>query len=432
MSGCGDNIDFLKTLFNTWLNEKIQKGEVQAGLLDCENRKIGQWAQVMLCCPGCGNGNGGNTVDKYLVAPVVINKAAKTMTFKVQNGDDVVVDVTDFLAVAGVHEFSLDNTEIVFDTTQGTANKIVLKYKEVVNGEEQTKSIDLPIIGILSVTPSDDNLSLEWVEAGKDGVALAKKKWTAPRTVIEQPIFDDGRRELTIPVKNYVNGEESDSSDLKVTIPAGSVGNGPITITPPGVGQSPKPVYYFHETTYRDNRVGDVIPQGHKFDKATSVREDVFYNSEGASKTVAKLVANPAQFSFAAVGTSGTLEGLTSAHISHSLYDLATETEKLDRIEISYAKLGTPAVSSNGQLTIKLAHYIGLNKIEGSDQSVSVQLPTSTAKVVATPAQSSKETNLPLTVYGKDRTALMGEPHAWEEVVGDDNQTYLRPLYRKA
>ena len=430
MSGCGDNIDFLKTLFNTWLNEKIQKGEVQAGLLDCENRRIGQWAQVMLCCPGCGNGNGGNTVDKYLVAPIVINKAAKTMTFKVQNGDDVVVDVSEFLAVAGAHEFNLDNTEIVFDTTQGTANKIVLKYKEVVNGEEQTKSIDLPIIGILSVAPSDDNLSLEWVEAGKDGVALAKKKWTAPRTVIEQPTFDDGRRELTIPVKNYVNGEESGSSDLKVTIPAGSAGNGPINITPPGGGQSPKPVYYFHDAAVRNNQSGDAISPTSAFDKVSSVHVDTFYNSQGQVKTNNWLTANPSYPS--AQWTVSAPAGVTAVTLMNNVYDLATgRTEIYSANQLPFAKLETPEVDSQGRLIVKLAHYTQDGKVANSDQQVTVALPASKAAITQSGPRTSRETNLPLSMYGKDRSAIMGEPHAWEEVTGSDGQVYLRPLYRR-
>lgn len=424
MSNCDTDIDFLKTLFNTWLNEKIQSGEVQPGLLDCEKRKIGQWSQVMLCCPGCGNDNGGNTVDKYLVAPVVINEAAKTMTFKIQNGDDIVVDVSAFLAAGGgAHEFSVDNTQIVFDTTQGTANKITLKYKEG-NAE---KTIDLPIIGILSVEPTDDKMGLKWVAAGKDGVALAEKTWTAPRSVIEQPTFDTTSRDLTIPIKHYVDGNLTDDSQLKVRIPGGS-DNGPSTITPPGSGQTPKQVYYFHESTYRANKAGDAIAPGNKFDNSSAVREDTFYNSKGFSKTLEKLVANPV---YITVGSSGSANGLMSTYLEQIFYDLATGTEKSSRQELVYAKLENPEIDAQGNLSIKLAQYTGSTKLNGSDQTVEVKLPQNVAKLATNAPASTTETDLPLKLYGKDRTALLANPDMWGEIVGSDGKTYVFPLFNR-
>lgn len=443
------------------INGLILDGTLSPGLQTCDGAALGKGAKIATCadldcaqfrCGGGNNGggnngggnngggnNGGGTdpVDKYLTN-VIIDEAAKTMTFKVKDQPDIVVDVTKFLE--DLNDFV---TNAIVDNA---AKTVTLKVKNqadvVINLEEMLQGL-----------------------GGSDTYHTVK-----------QPTFDNDTRVLTIPQERFINGASQGVDNWQITIPAtgnapGGADNdttvsklelvesngtdgkeykvkltdsaggtvetataivvpnkGPSTVTPPGGGQQPKPVYYFHESAYRANAASDTIPPNHKFDKATSVREDVFYNSEGTSKTVTKLVANPAYFTF---GSDGSAAGLTSAYVNRNFYDLATGTEHSDRVNISYAKLETPTVTPDGQLTLKIAHYLGPNKINNSDQSVSVQLPAPKAGVVTQAPAHTDDTKLPLKLYGKDRTALLAEPDAWEEVVGNDGNTYVRPLYRK-
>lgn len=52
MSKCVD-LDFYKLVARDTVLGMIQEGIVQNGLVDCDGNRIGQGAQVMLCCPGC-------------------------------------------------------------------------------------------------------------------------------------------------------------------------------------------------------------------------------------------------------------------------------------------------------------------------------------------------------------------------------------------
>lgn len=425
------------------INGLILDGTLSPGLQTCDGAALGKGAKVATCAGldcaqfKCGGNGGTNTVDKYLTN-VIIDEAAKTMTFKVKDRPDIVVDVTKFLE--GLNDYV---TNAIVDNAAKTVTLKVKNQADVV----------INLTDMLQGLGGDDTYH-----------------------TVKQPTFDNSTRVLTIPQERFRNGASQGVDNWQITIPAtgtapggsdndttvsklefventGASGKeykvkltdsaggtvetatpivvpvgGPNTITPPGAGQTPKPVYYYHDTTYRDNRSGDPIPANHKFDKASSIREDVFYNSEGTSKTVAKLVANPAYFTFGSEGSAG---GLTSAFLTRNYYDLATGSEHSERVNVSYAKLEAPTISAQGELTLNIAHYLGANKVQNSDQSVSVQLPTAKASIATTKPTPNNDTKLPTYLYGT-RTALLGEPDAWEEVVASDGNTYLRPLWRKA
>lgn len=505
MNGCVDK-DFLKILFSTWLSEKIQSGEVQAGLHDCDGKPIGQWSKVMLCCPGCGDSGGDGGVDKFL-RDVVIDKEKGAMTFKVYGGSDVVVTISDFLSdmdgyvngavvdndaktitlkvkdqddvVINLSEMlegigggggpvtaSLRMSENAVETgaLPGEKSSYTIRHVLTVNGTPNADKFKMPIIGHGLLAIHDDKLGFDWSTTDSDGVRSNITSWTAPRTVVGQPSFDNDSRVLTIPVTSHISGKPPQSSNFEVTIPA--TGNSP------GADNDTK-VSTLEFVENNDNgrkvKVKLVDTAGGVFETAeldldasgggaenvalSRTEKDVsgvydnifehdgkiydyaFTNAAGQTQNFAEVVGTPVKFKYVVEG--GGNYGLTKNEIEE--YRLRGEgLGSKGSHNLAHAALGTPSLEGT-VLKINLHHRQYDEKVSGSDQEVTVDLATlpGLGGTAAPPdvSGSSKPTittgtELPTKMYGA-RTALLGEPDAWEEVVGSDGHTYLRPLWRK-
>lgn len=62
MSSCG-NAEFDRARIRDEILKMVQEGILQSGLYDCDGVRIGQWAQVMLCCPECDQQPSGPDKD---------------------------------------------------------------------------------------------------------------------------------------------------------------------------------------------------------------------------------------------------------------------------------------------------------------------------------------------------------------------------------
>ena len=160
-------------------------GTLQAGLRSCDGGQLGKGARVASCGDNNSGGNqGGNQVDKFLTN-VIIDEQAKTMTFKVANSNDIVVNVSKFLD--GLNDFV---TNAVIDNAAKTVTLKVKNQPDVV--------IDLT--GLLANVNDTYH-------------------------TVKQPTFNNDTRVLTIPQERFVNGVSQGTDNLEITIPA--MGNAP-------------------------------------------------------------------------------------------------------------------------------------------------------------------------------------------------------------
>lgn len=423
MNGCVDK-DFLKILFSTWLSEKIQSGEVQAGLHDCDGKPIGQWSKVMLCCPGCGDsggGGGGGGVDKFL-RDVVIDKEKGAMTFKVYGGSDVVVTISDFLS-----------------DMDGYVNGAVV--------DNDTKTITL------KVKDQDDvviNLAemLQGLGGGADTYHTVK-----------QPTFNNDTRVLTIPQERFLNGASQGVDNWEITIPA--TGN-----APGGTDNDTKVAKVeFIETNDNSRKVkvkvtdsagatfetADLeldasggIDTNTKIQSFVATQEAPVQNGDLFKAVKLKVTDTDGQEHEATVDVPKfvgfgshheTQVGNGLRHVLMRLYYREDSNQQSDTIQdgpyLPVAKLKSASLSGD-QLYITLNHTLSGVEIPSSEQRVSVDLGS--IKFKPTPGQDTPEstsgTALPTTIFGA-RDALLGKPAAFTEVVGSDGQTYLMPLYAK-
>lgn len=171
------------------------------------------------------------------------------------------------------------------------------------------------------------------------------------------------------------------------------------------------------------------------FRNEANVYEYTFTNAAGQQQKFKEVIGRPIALKYV-VETGGNY-GLAKHQIEH--YRLIDEGQGTKgELDLAHAALGTPRLEGT-VLKINMHHRQYEEKVGGSDQEVSVDLaalaggggaPTPPNVGGNAKPASNDDTKLPTKLYGT-RTALLGEPDAWEEVVASDGNTYLRPLWRK-
>lgn len=177
------------------INGLILDGTLSPGLQTCDGAALGKGAKIATCADldcaqfKCGGNNGGGTnpVDKYLTN-VIIDEAAKTMTFKVKGQPDIVIDVTKFLEDLNdyVTNAIVDNAAKTITLKVKNQNDVVIELEEMLQG----------------LGGGDDTYH-----------------------TVKQPTFNNDTRVLTIPQERFRNGTSQGVDNWEITIPA--TGNAP-------------------------------------------------------------------------------------------------------------------------------------------------------------------------------------------------------------
>lgn len=415
------------------INSLLVDGTLSPGLQTCDGAALGKGMKIATCadldcakfkCAGSGNGGGGNNgggtnpVDKYLTN-VIIDEAAKTMTFKVKDHSDIVVDVTKFLE--DLNDFV---TNAVVDNAAKTVTLKVKNQPDVV--------INL---------------------ADMLGNAVANDTYHT----VKQPTFNNNTRVLTIPQERFLNGASQGVDNWEITIPA--TGNSPgadndtklnkVEVVESTVGNG------------KEYRVKVTDTEGSVFESATTIEVPAAvgsvtaFDAEEAANgnlfktSTFKLTAGGQQFDAAVdIPTLTTIGARFEANPNgptHPPVSQLITNHKDKKSQVAFTLVDGPFLPvaaieefrylpHTKSLRLSLSYYSNGARLPNYRNPLTVDLSEIIKAQVAgtgTPVSSNGQ-ELPVKLYGKNRDALLAEPEAWEEVVASDGQTYLRPLYKKA
>lgn len=115
---CGDDRNYIRAVTSELITEKLQSGELQAGLYNCANERLGQWSKVALCADVAAQANytdcNGNALatdaklatcqnlnDAISDVPKIVsfspNCADKKITATFNTGDTLDIDLSCFM-----------------------------------------------------------------------------------------------------------------------------------------------------------------------------------------------------------------------------------------------------------------------------------------------------------------------------------------------